>query len=421
MRAACLIALAACLAGCRAQEPEPARRLPRADIALAAETFTIEARVARDATLESLFRAHDLRADVATAAIEAVRTVFRPSRLLKADHPYRLVRTIDGLLRRFEYHIDADRFLQLEAPDRDQPGQFAVQIIPYRKTTEMAAIHADIDAEHPSLVAAIDAAGEQVQLAIALAEIFAGDVDFHSELQPGDSVELLFEKIFREGEFAGYGDVVAARLLNDGRDLHAYRFAQNGRAGYYDERGRSLRRFMLRSPLRFEARVTSGFSYRRLHPVHRRYRAHLAVDYGAPHGSAVVAVADGTVVSAGHSGASGLMVRLRHASGFESYYLHLSSLGKGIRAGRRVRQNQLIGRVGSTGTATGPHLDYRLRRNGVFVNPLTVHRRMPPGDPIAPKLLAAFDAERERLAQQISTTLLAAGKREARDPVRASQ
>jgi len=404
---AVLAVLAVVAAHACAPPPEPPKRGTRADIALALDTETIESRVARHATLDTLFRGHQLRDDVAAAAIEAVRTVFRPRELLRADHQYRLVRTLDGLLRSFEYQIDADRFLRVLNRDRARPAEFAVEVVPYEKTTETTAVRADIDREHPSLVAAIDASGEQVQLAIALAEIFAGDVDFESDLQPGDSVELLFEKIYREGEFAGYGRIVAARLQNDGRDLQAYRFEQGGKAGYYDDRGRSLRRFFLRSPLKFEARVTSGFSYRRLHPVHRSYRAHLAVDYGAPYGAPVVAVSNGAVVSAGRSGASGIMVRLRHSNGFESYYLHLSALGKGIRAGARVSQGQVIGRVGATGTATGPHLDYRLKRNGVFVNPLRVHRQMPPGEPIAPSLREAFAAERDRLVGQLSSTLLA--------------
>jgi murein DD-endopeptidase MepM/ murein hydrolase activator NlpD len=405
LRAILILLLSLGAASCRpAPEPQPAPS--RQDIVLVPDTETIEARVARNATLEAIFRGHQLRDDVAIAAIDAVRSVLSP-RVLRADQPYRLVRTIDGLLRRFEYQIDADRFLQVLLPDRGQPKQFDVKVIAYEKTTELTAVHADIDQEHPSLVAAIDAAGEKVQLAIELAEVFAGDVDFDSDLQPGDSVELLFEKVYREGEFAGYGSLVAARLHNDGRDLQAYRFVQNGKAGYYDERGRSLKRVFLRSPLKFAARVTSGFSYRRLHPVHRRYRAHLAVDYGAPHGSVVVAVASGSVLSAGYSGASGLMVHLRHSNGFESYYLHLSSLGKGIRRGAKVQQGQTIGRVGSTGTATGPHLDYRLKQNGRFVNPLAVHRRMPPGEPIAASVRAAFDLERARLTQQLSTTLLA--------------
>jgi murein DD-endopeptidase MepM/ murein hydrolase activator NlpD len=173
--------------------------------------------------------------------------------------------------------------------------------------------------------------------------------------------------------------------------------------------------------LRFEPRVTSGFSRRRLHPVFRTCHAHLGIDYGAPAGAPVVAVASGTVISAGRSGGSGNMVRIRHASGYESYYLHLSAFGKGIRSGAHVDQGRLIGRVGSTGTATGPHLDYRLKKNGVFVNPLVEHRKLPPGEPIAPALIAAFRAQRDQTLQTLSTTLAAAGPSQKPDAIAAGR
>lgn len=419
MRALAGVVLLACLGGCgRAPARVPPPR--RADIALPPDTETIQARIARNATLDSIFREAALRTDVALAAIEAVRASFRPRHLLRAEQPYRIVRTLDGLLRRFEYQIDADSFLRVWCPDTAQPDRFDVQIVAYEKRTELGALHANIDSGHPSLVAAVDAAGEGVQLAIELAQIFGGDVDFQSDLQPGDSIELLYEKVYREGAFAGYGNLIAARLLNDGRDLQAYRFVQDGKAGYYDEQGRSLRRFFLKSPLRFEPRITSRFSYRRLHPVYGSYRAHLGVDYGAPVGAPVQAVAAGTVLSAGYSGGAGLMVHLRHSNGYESMYLHLSRLGKGIHRGARVQQGQIVGRVGSSGTATGPHLDYRLKRNGTYMNPLTVHRKLPPGEPIAASMRAAFNAERERLTQQMSTTLLASAPARKSDAVTAA-
>jgi murein DD-endopeptidase MepM/ murein hydrolase activator NlpD len=421
-----ILVMSVLLSGCRPAADESLRQslresLARSDIFLALETQTIEARVAPHATLEALLRGHDIRRDDMMAAIEAIRATFQPRNLLKAQQPYRLVRTLDGMLRSFEYQIDTDRFLRVLGPEGAEPAAFTVDVIEYEKTTELAALRAQIDAERSSLIAAVNAAGERVQLAIAVAELFAGDVDFESDLQPGDTLELLYERVLREGEFARYGPIVAARLLNNRRELQAYRFEQNGRADYFDEHGRSLRRPFLRSPLRFVPRVSSGFSHRRLHPVHRVYRPHLGVDYAAPHGSPVVAVAAGSVVSAGYSGAAGLMVRLRHTNGFESYYLHLSKLGSGVRAGARVQQGQLIGRVGATGTATGPHLDYRLRRNGVFVNPLNVHRNMPPGDPIAADLRTAFDVERGRVRELMSTTLLAQADASPREAVKAGQ
>jgi murein DD-endopeptidase MepM/ murein hydrolase activator NlpD len=407
-RAGLLIPAAAVvfLAGCR-QAPVPIAP-PRSDIHLAVDTETIKTRVPRNATLDRLLRDHAIRDDLVIAIVEAARTSFDP-RSLRADHSYRLVRTLDGLLRLFEYEIDADRFLRIVSLDRRSPAALNVEVIAYEKHTEVSAVRGAIDRAHPSLVAAFEGTGENVQLAIALAEIFAGEVDFESDLQPGDRFELLFEKVYREGAFAGYGHILGAQLVNEDRDLQAYRFSVGGKAGYYDAEGRSLKRFMLASPLRFEPRVTSRFSYRRRHPVHGGYRPHLGVDYGAPHGAPVVAVAGGSVVSAGWSGGSGRMVRIRHASGYESYYLHLSSFGKGIRAGARVDQGQLIGRVGATGTATGPHLDYRLRKNGVFVNPLAEHKRLPPGAPIPAAYREAFLLARDGARVELTKTLLAAG------------
>jgi murein DD-endopeptidase MepM/ murein hydrolase activator NlpD len=147
------------------------------------------------------------------------------------------------------------------------------------------------------------------------------------------------------------------------------------------------------------------------------YRAHLGVDYGAPTGSSVVAVAAGTVVSAAYAGAGGNQVRLKHAGGFETYYLHLSAYGPGIRAGAHVAQGQLIGRVGSTGSATGPHLDYRLKRNGVFVNPVSIHSRQAPGEPIPAVQLATFRSSRDRVLTRLSATLVAEAPRHKPDAV----
>jgi murein DD-endopeptidase MepM/ murein hydrolase activator NlpD len=158
-----------------------------------------------------------------------------------------------------------------------------------------------------------------------------------------------------------------------------------------------------------------------MHPIDHVVRAHLGVDYAAPIGAAVVAVASGTVVSAGYSGASGNMVHLKHASGVETYYLHLSTFGKGIRTGARVEQGQTIGRVGATGAATGPHLDYRLKKSGVFVNPLAVHARQAPGEPISESELAAFTAARDDLASRLTAALHDEGAVANPDVVRAAK
>jgi murein DD-endopeptidase MepM/ murein hydrolase activator NlpD len=400
--------------------PPPVERQP--DIELKSEIVTIEARVPQHATLDALLRSQQLAAPFVTAAIEAARSVFDP-RQLHSDRPYRLIRSLDGMLREFEYQIDADRFLRIISRDRDQPMRLDAEVVPYEKQVETVAVRGRIDGDHSSVVAAMAETGETIQLAMLVAEIFSGQIDFDSDLQPGDSFEILVEKSSHDGQFSGYGAVLGVRFLTDGRDLRAFRWTDpaSGKPTFYDENGRSLKRFFLRSPLRFEPRITSGFSRSRLHPIYRTYRAHLGIDYGAPTGAPVVAVAAGTVVSAGWSGAGGNMVRIRHASGFESYYLHLSGFGRGIRSGTHVDQGELIGRVGATGAATGPHLDYRLRKNGVFVNPLTEHRRLPPGEPIPASQLAAFQSTVDQTLNTLSQTLSAEGPKQKPDAVSAAE
>ena len=405
---------------CRQEPVAPQRVLHPTDIELKPETVTIEARVPRHATLDGLLREQALAEPFVIAAIEAARAVFNP-RELHSDRPYRLVRSLDGMLREFEYQIDADRFLRIIARDRAHPTELDAEVVPYDKQIDVVAVRGRIDADHPSVVAAMNETGETIQLAMAVADIFSGEIDFESDLQQGDSFDILIEKTSHDGQFSGYGAVLAARFLTDGRDLRAIRWVDpaTGKAAFYDDAGRSLKRFFLRSPLRFEPRVTSGFSRNRLHPVFRTYRAHLGIDYAAPVGAPVVAVASGTVVSAGWSGGGGNMVRLRHASGFETYYLHLSAFARGIRSGVHVNQGELIGRVGATGTATGPHLDYRLRKNGVFVNPLIEHRKLPPGDPIASTQLTAFRASAESTLQRLASTLSAQGPTQKPDAIAA--
>ena len=413
------LGFAALIVGCRSPEP-PARRAG-VDLVLPSELETITARVPRHATLDSLLRQHELAIDLVQAAVRSATGVFNP-RDLRADRPYKITRSLSGALREFEYQIDADNFLRIFNPDHKRPGELTAAVLPIEKDTHVATVRAEIDSRTNSLVGALAAAGEEIQLALALADVFSGSIDFNSDLQPGDGFEVVFEKSTHSGEFAGYGPILGARFLNSGREHYAFRWTDpvTGKSAYYDENGRSLRRFFLKSPLRFEPRITSGFSRRRLHPVHGTYRAHLGVDYGAPHGSAVVSVAAGVVVSAARAGGGGNQVRIRHAGGYETYYLHLSRFGKGIRAGARVGQGDVIGYVGSTGTATGPHLDYRLRKNGVFVNPRIEHGKLPPGEPIAGDMLAQFrqasDAVRERMA-----TALAESARARPDAVRAIQ
>ena len=366
-----------------------------ADLHLTPETETVSGLVPDRSTLADILEDAKLRADLVPPVVQLAGSVFDPRRL-KAGRAFRLERTFDGLVRRFEYDIDEDRFLRILGPTNRQPEELTVELVPFEKTRTTMSVQGTISRTSPSLFEAMEEAGEGPDLSLALAEIFGGELDFNSDLQPNDSFRLTFEKVFREGRFSSYGPVLAAEFVNEGRALKAVRFTvPGGKPDYFDEQGRSLRRFFLASPLKFAAPVSSKFSHARRHPILRIVRPHLGVDYRAPIGSAVVAVANGTVVSAGWNGEAGRLVRLRHASGYETYYMHLSSIA--VKGGQHVGQGELVGRVGTSGMSTGPHLDYRVKRNGQFVNPLTIQKLLPPGEPIPAVHLAAFQAERDRV------------------------
>jgi murein DD-endopeptidase MepM/ murein hydrolase activator NlpD len=231
-----------------------------------------------------------------------------------------------------------------------------------------------------SLFESVEALGESPQLVMDLVEIFSSDFDFTADTRAGDRFRLLVEKRYAGDQFVDYGQILVAQYLSDARVLTGVSFeGAGGRVAYYDPDGRSLKKSFLKSPLEF-TRITSGFTYARPHPILGGVRPHLAVDYGAPVGTPVRAVADGTVMVAGWNGGNGIQVHLRHHAGYETQYNHLSRLGPGIRAGGRVSQRQVIGYVGSTGLSTGPHLDYRVAKNGRFVNPLG--EKFIPGQPL---------------------------------------
>ena len=392
------------LGACACGTGAPPRSVLGQDIVLTPDTTLVRGLVARRATLAEMLSTHGLAADVVGAAVEAARAVFDPRRL-RSSQPFQLIRTFEGSLRHFEYEIDADSYLRV-TPIALGAHELRAEVVPIPKILERAVAAGTIDDTTPSLFQAMDAAGESAVLTIALAQIFAGEIDFNTEVQLGDRFVLAFERFVREDRPPTYGTITAAEFENDGRRIRAVRFTPpGGKPDYFDEQGRSLRRFFLRSPLKFEPRVTSRYSLRRFHPVLQTTRAHRGVDYGAPTGAAVVAVADGTVRSVTSDAVNGRMVRLRHAGGYDTSYLHLSAFGPGIRRGVRVEQGRTIGRVGSTGLATGPHLHYGLQKNGGWVDPLREHRNMPPGDPVPAAAMEAFRAARDEAVK----TLVAAG------------
>jgi murein DD-endopeptidase MepM/ murein hydrolase activator NlpD len=236
--------------------------------------------------------------------------------------------------------------------------------------------------------------GIDFDLAMALADIFAWDIDFFVDLRPGDQYAFIYEKRFRDGEFVGSGRILVARFDNAGTRHQAYYYQVPGKEGdYFDAEGNSLRKQFLKSPLRY-TRISSGFSKRRLHPILKIYRPHLGIDYAAPTGTPVVALGNGRIIFKGWKNGFGRYLEIRHNQRYTTTYGHLSHFGRGLKVGATVQQGQLIGNVGATGLATGPHLDFRFKEDGRFVNPLQV--RFPPAEPVPSAYLAAF---RERVAE----------------------
>jgi murein DD-endopeptidase MepM/ murein hydrolase activator NlpD len=238
-----------------------------------------------------------------------------------------------------------------------------------------------------------------VMLALQLSDIFAWDIDFSTDLRNRDTFKIVAEALYRNGEFKKYGEIISAEFMNNGRTYHAYRFQVNGKADYFDDDGKSLKKAFLKAPLSFR-RISSTFSRGRFHPVLKIYRPHHGLDYAAPTGTPVSSVSDGTVVFAGRKGQYGKFIMVRHKNGYKTCYGHLSRIGKGIRKGVGVEQGEVIGYVGSTGLATGPHLHYEIRINNRPVNPLTV--KLPDGDPIPRSLMAEFVKFRERMTAQFA-------------------
>ncbi len=221
-----------------------------------------------------------------------------------------------------------------------------------------------------NLFEAMDRLGESDDLAITFAEIFDCEFDFNSDSQPGDLFQLVVEKYYTGENFVKYGRILFAEYQGASKKMKALYYRPEGRQGdYYSPAGDSLRKVFLRSPLKF-TRITSGYSRSRRHPILGGARPHYGIDYAAPPGTPVMATADGTVIFCGSNGGYGNQVIIKHAGGYESMYGHLLRFAPDIRRGRSVRQSQVIGYVGSTGLATGPHLDFRLLKNGSFRNPL---------------------------------------------------
>ncbi len=329
-------------------------------------------------TLYHIFKKHQLNFKDFFKLKEASANIHR-LRNLSPGQPYKIILDNNFGINSFTYWIDGDNILHIT---RTETGFSAnKETIEYEKRIlYLRGIIKD------NLITSIGG-NENLIVALQLSDIFSWDIDFNTDLREGDEFIVIVEGLYLDGNFKKYGDILAAELINNGEAYHAYRFEQNGKPDYYDENGKSLRRAFLKTPLSFR-RISSYFSKKRFHPILRIYRPHYGLDYLARHGTPVSSVGDGTVLFSGYKGQYGNLVIIRHFNGWKTYYGHLSKIGKNMRKGKKVYQGQVIGYVGATGLATGPHLHYEIRLNNKPVNLLTL--KMPRGESISKTFLSEF-------------------------------
>ena len=240
------------------------------------------------------------------------------------------------------------------------------------------------------------------ELAIKLSQIFAWQIDFY-HLQKGDFFKVIYDELFIDDKFFAIGTINAAYFYHNGKDFYAIPFTQDNMFQYFDEQGNSLRKAFLKAPLEF-GRISSRYSKSRLHPVLKTRRPHLGVDYAAPVGTPIRTTGDGFVTDIGYNSGSGKFIKIRHNSVYTTMYLHLSRYAKGIKKGTGVQQGQVIGYVGSSGLATGPHLDYRFFVNGSPVNPLKVE--LPSSDPIKEELRTQYEIQKDSVIKLLDKVVI---------------
>jgi len=296
---------------------------------------------------------------------------------------YHFITDVKGELVKFIYEASPTEIYEIE---KDPQGYVAQRKKVFLET-HLVKVVGEI---RSSLFESMDAVGEQDPLTIAFAEILAWEIDFYKDVREGDQFKVVVEKIYKGDQFIQYGTIHAVEYQRGEKIIRGMRYKE----GYYNEKGISLKKAFLKAPLRFN-RISSKFSRARKHPILGGVRPHYGVDYAAPPGTPIWAVADGSVTSCGWNSGFGNQVILRHKNGYMTCYGHLSSYGPGIRKGVRVRQKQIIGYVGSTGLSTGPHLDYRLVKNNQFRNPLK--ETFPTGLPIEKGEMEIFRQRRDEM------------------------
>ena len=353
-------------------------------------TSVLKGIIARGQSISALLQQAGVSAPEVSQLQRDIRSIY-DIRHVRTGQTY-MIKIAGGLLQRFVYDIDTQYRLEVQ-----RHGQhFYGSRMPLAQAYRERVIHGVI---RGSLYEALALQGEVPKIAADLADIFAWQIDFSKDVREGDAFRVLIQEALHDGTGVDYHRILAAEMVNRGRMMRAVYYAPDGGKGaYYHPDGRALRRMFLRSPLRY-TRISSPFSRRRLHPILGHYLPHYGIDYAAPMGTPVHSAADGVVVQAGQNEANGNMVEIRHNHLYATYYLHLSRFARAVRVGSRVHQGQVIGYVGSTGLATGPHLCFRLTKNGTYLDPL--HYRSLEAPQLSRQTLSAFQVHAEQLLAKL--------------------
>lgn len=356
--------------------------VPQTKYGIIVDSFeVVNGEVKRNEFLADILLRYDVDYNIIDAIARTPRDIF-DVRKVRVGFPYTVIRTSDSIptTQYFVYEQSATEYVVFDMRDslRIYKGEKEVE---RRLKTASGTITS-------SLWNAMIDNNSDPNLANELSEIYAWTIDFFG-IQKGDNYRVIFEELYVEGNYIGLGKVIAADFNHMGHDYYACFFETDTTGDYYDEEGGSMRRTFLKAPLRYR-RISSGFSYSRMHPVLKYRRPHLGVDYAAPVGTPVHAIGDGVVTFAAYTKQGGYTIKVKHNGTYTTSYCHLSGFGKGIKQGTHVRQGDIIGYVGSTGLSTGPHLDFRFYRNGKAIDPLKV--KSPPAKPVDTAYTEAFRA-----------------------------
>ena len=349
-------------------------------------------KIEKGETLFDIFKKYKLDISELYKIREASANIHR-LRELYPGRPYKIVLDNNEQINSFIYEIDDDSFLNINRTDTG----FSAEKVPINYEKRILHIGGTIK---DNLIASMEEGIENLLLALQLSDIFAWDIDFTTDLRNDDSFKIVVEGLYLDGKFKKYGNILSSEFSNDGDIYRVYAFEQNGKIDYYDETGQSLRKAFLKAPLSFK-RISSFFSRGRYHPILKIYRPHHGLDYAAATGTPVSAVGDGTVLFAGRRGQYGNLIIIRHRNGYKTYYGHLSKIDKGVRKGVQVDQGRIIGYVGATGLATGPHLHYELRINDRQLNPMSI--KLPRSTAISKTMRAAFRQFKDRMNSELAT------------------